>query len=212
MRKVHKDQAERILDFLCTKVLTGKKEQDREIASIALTTVIGEISGQELSCLIVRQVVPKLMQGIQAQVRRRSSWTHLTPATRLVALSLGCHSLNASWYLQDQGDVATSCLDILSEVLAKFGHLLTTEQGPLKTLLLQELSSSKAGIRKRAMACLGASSGDRATILWLALMKCATFLHLLGMLLCQPRKVCALQALWYPTCQTPCSMRSPRRS
>ena len=70
MRKVHKDKAERILDFLCTNVLTGKKEQDREIASIALTTVIGEISGQELSCLIVRQIVPKMLQGMQAQVSR----------------------------------------------------------------------------------------------------------------------------------------------
>ena len=73
MRKVHKDQAERILEFLCTKVLTGKKEQDREIASIALTTVIGEISGQELSCLVIRQVVPTLLQGIQVQVSVCSS-------------------------------------------------------------------------------------------------------------------------------------------
>ena len=52
--------------------------------------------------------------------------------------------------------MATSCLDIMHEVLTKFGHLLTTEQGPLKTILLHELSSSKAGIRKRAMGCLGA--------------------------------------------------------
>ena len=52
--------------------------------------------------------------------------------------------------------MATSCLDIMNEVLAKFGQLLTTEQGPLRTILLQQLSSSKTGIRKRAMACLGA--------------------------------------------------------
>ena len=67
--------------------------------------------------------------------------------------------------------MATSCLDIMHEVLAKFGHLLTTEQGPLKTILLHELSSSKAGIRKRAMACLGAMTTAWAAILRFALMR-----------------------------------------
>ena len=121
VRRVHKDQAERILDFLCTKLLTGKKDQDRENASVALKSVISEISGQEVSGLVIKQVVPKLLQGMQAQA-----------------------------------DVATACMDIMNSVVGRFGHLLTNEHGPLKAMLLQELATSKAGIRKRALACLGA--------------------------------------------------------
>ena len=122
VRKVHKDQAERILDFLCTKLLTGKKDQDRENASVALKSVISEITGQEVPGLVIKQVVPKLLQGMQAQA-----------------------------------DVATSCMDIMNNVVGRFGHLLTNEHGPLKTTLLQDLATSKAGIRKRALACLGAA-------------------------------------------------------
>ncbi len=68
VRRVNKDQAERILDFLCTKLLTGKKDQDRENASVALKSVIGEVTGQEVPGLVIKQVVPKLLQGMQAQL------------------------------------------------------------------------------------------------------------------------------------------------
>lgn len=68
MRRVHNNQAERILDFLCTRLVSGKKEQDREIASIALKTVINDISSPELSGLAVKQVVPKLLLGMQSKV------------------------------------------------------------------------------------------------------------------------------------------------
>lgn len=65
---MHWEQAERILDLLCARLVSGKKEQDREIASIALKTVINEISGAELSGLVVKNMVPKLLQGMQSKV------------------------------------------------------------------------------------------------------------------------------------------------
>lgn len=68
MRRVACEQAERILDFLCTRLLSGKKEQDRETANIALKTVINEISDPKLSDLVVKNVVPKLLQGMQSKV------------------------------------------------------------------------------------------------------------------------------------------------
>lgn len=68
MRRVACEQAERILEFLCTRLLSGKKEQDRETASIALKTVINEISDPKLSDLVVKNVVPKLLQGMQSKV------------------------------------------------------------------------------------------------------------------------------------------------
>ncbi|EIE20950.1 TIP120-domain-containing protein [Coccomyxa subellipsoidea C-169] len=122
VRKVHWEQAERILDLLCARLVSGKKEQDREIASIALKTVINEISGAELSGLVVKNVVPKLLQGMQSK---------------------------------EHADLATASLDIMNDVLLKFGPMLGTEHTQLKAILLQELIGTRAGIRKRAITCLG---------------------------------------------------------
>lgn len=68
VRRVHWEQAERILESLCTRLVSSKKEQDREIASIALKTVVNEITGPELSVLVAKNVVPKLLLGMQSKV------------------------------------------------------------------------------------------------------------------------------------------------
>jgi cullin-associated NEDD8-dissociated protein 1 len=68
VRKVQANQSERILDFLCTHLVSGRKEHDRETASIALKTVVNEISGTDLANLVVKQVVPKLLSGMQSKV------------------------------------------------------------------------------------------------------------------------------------------------
>ncbi|BDA42511.1 Cullin-associated NEDD8-dissociated protein 1 [Coccomyxa sp. Obi] len=122
VRRVACEQAERILDFLCTRLLSGKKEQDRETASIALKTVINEISDPKLGDLVVKNVVPKLLQGMQSK---------------------------------EHPDLAIASLEIMNDVMVKFGPLLTTEHAQLKANLLQELIGTRAGIRKRAITCLG---------------------------------------------------------
>ena len=43
----------------------------------------------------------------------------------------------------------------MNDVMVKFGPMLTTEHAQLKANLLQELIGTRAGIRKRAIACLG---------------------------------------------------------
>lgn len=75
VKKVQPIQAERILDFLCTRLVLGKKEHDRETASIALKTVVNEMSGPDLTTLVVKQVVPKLLLGMQSKVRLRLPYT-----------------------------------------------------------------------------------------------------------------------------------------
>lgn len=51
--------------------------------------------------------------------------------------------------------MATASLDIMNDVLLKFGPMLGTEHTQLKAILLQELIGTRAGIRKRAITCLG---------------------------------------------------------
>ena len=51
--------------------------------------------------------------------------------------------------------MAAASLDIMNDILLKFGHLLGSEQAQLKDILLQGLVDSKPVIRKRAVSCLG---------------------------------------------------------
>eukprot|EP00879_Flechtneria_rotunda_P007662 GHRR01008035.1.p1 GENE.GHRR01008035.1~~GHRR01008035.1.p1 ORF type:complete len:648 (+),score=253.35 GHRR01008035.1:1250-3193(+) len=53
-------------------------------------------------------------------------------------------------------DVINDSLDILSEVLAKFGHLLLDQHAAIVQTLLPYLDDSRHGIRKRALHCIGA--------------------------------------------------------
>ena len=61
------DRADKILDTLCTRLVSGRKEADRESASISLKTTILDLPG-ETAKSILRHVVPKLLQGSQTKV------------------------------------------------------------------------------------------------------------------------------------------------
>jgi hypothetical protein len=52
-----------IVESLCQKLLTGK-EQQRDIASIALKTVVAEISSGNVAQCVVVSLTPKLITGI----------------------------------------------------------------------------------------------------------------------------------------------------
>ena len=47
----------------------------------------------------------------------------------------------------------SECLDVLTEIIAKFGSVVP-QQEELKTALLPELDANRAGIRKRAIHCV----------------------------------------------------------
>ena len=47
-----------------------------------------------------------------------------------------------------------NCLDLLTDLAARYGPLLP-DPDALKAALLPELGESRAGIRKRAIHCLG---------------------------------------------------------
>ena len=51
--------------------------------------------------------------------------------------------------------MAAASLDIMNDVLLKFGHMLGPEQAQLKDILLQGLVDPKPIIRKRSVSCLG---------------------------------------------------------
>lgn len=51
--------------------------------------------------------------------------------------------------------MAMASLDIMNDVLVQFGPMFGTEHSQLKEILLQELIGTRAGIRKKAITCLG---------------------------------------------------------
>lgn len=71
MKKVHEGRVVEIVDSLCQKLLTGK-EQQRDIASIALKTVVAEISSGNVAQCVVVSLTPKLIKGITSPVCPKS--------------------------------------------------------------------------------------------------------------------------------------------
>lgn len=62
-------RVEEILQMLCQNLISGKREQQRDIAGIGLKTVIAGIKGGPLAAVVVKQVSPMMVQGVQKKVR-----------------------------------------------------------------------------------------------------------------------------------------------
>lgn len=56
-----------MIQVLCQNLLTGKKEQQRDIASIGLKTVISEIPGSALALVAVKKATPHMVDGIKVR-------------------------------------------------------------------------------------------------------------------------------------------------
>lgn len=52
-------------------------------------------------------------------------------------------------------EIKCECLDILCDILHKFGNLMAADHELLLGALLSQLSSNQASIRKKTVACIG---------------------------------------------------------
>ncbi|KAI4367061.1 hypothetical protein MLD38_022842 [Melastoma candidum] len=106
---------------LCDKLLNGK-DQYRDIASIALKTIIAEISSTSLAQSVLVPLTPQLIKGMT---------------------SPGMST-----------EIKCECLDILCDVLHKFGNLMANDHESLLHALLSLLNSPQASVRKKSVACI----------------------------------------------------------
>lgn len=67
VRKVSEVRVVEMTSKLCDKLLNGK-DQHRDIASIALKTVVAEVSTQSLALSILQTLTPQLIRGITGPV------------------------------------------------------------------------------------------------------------------------------------------------
>uniref|UniRef100_A0A7N2L241 Cullin-associated NEDD8-dissociated protein 1 n=1 Tax=Quercus lobata TaxID=97700 RepID=A0A7N2L241_QUELO len=121
VKKVSEDQVVEIANKLCDKLLNGK-DQHRDIASIALKTIVAEVSTQSLAQSILIAVTPQLIKGITGPGKST--------------------------------EIKCECLDILCDVLHKFGNLMAADHGLLLSALLSQLNSNQASVRKKTVSCI----------------------------------------------------------
>ena len=67
MKKVSEARVVEMTDKLCDKLLNGK-DQHRDIASIALKTIVAEVATQSLAQSILHSILPQLIKGITGPV------------------------------------------------------------------------------------------------------------------------------------------------
>ncbi|KAH7538365.1 hypothetical protein FEM48_Zijuj03G0191800 [Ziziphus jujuba var. spinosa] len=121
VKKVSEARVVEMTNKLCDKLLNGK-DQHRDIASIALKTIVAEIVTQSLAQSILHSILPQLIKGITG------------PGTST--------------------EIKCECLDILCDVLHKFGNLMATDHEQLLGALLSQLSSNQASVRKKTVSCI----------------------------------------------------------
>ncbi|RWR90283.1 cullin-associated NEDD8-dissociated protein 1 isoform X1 [Cinnamomum micranthum f. kanehirae] len=121
VKKVSEDRVLEMTDRLCDKLLNGK-DQHRDIASIALKTIVSEVTTTAVAQRILVCLTPQLIRGIT---------------------SAGMST-----------EVKFECLDILCDVLHRFGNLMTADHELLLSALLSQLNSNQASVRKKSIACI----------------------------------------------------------
>ncbi|KAL2339325.1 hypothetical protein Fmac_013771 [Flemingia macrophylla] len=127
VRKVSEPRVVEMTSKLCDKLLNGK-DQHRDIASIALKTVVAEVSTQSLAQSILQTLTPQLIKGITG------------------------HGMGS--------EIKCESLDILCDVLHKFGNLMAANHELLLNSLLSQLSSNQASVRKKTVACIASLSSS----------------------------------------------------
>ncbi|KAL3538471.1 hypothetical protein ACH5RR_001837 [Cinchona calisaya] len=121
VKKIHEQQVLEMTNKLCNKLL-NVKDQHRDIASIAMKTIVAEVPSLSVAHSVLISVTPKLIQGITGP---------------------GMST-----------EIKCECLDILCDVLHKYGNLMASDHEPLLGALLPQLSSNQATVRKKTVSCI----------------------------------------------------------
>ncbi|KAH6825922.1 cullin-associated and neddylation dissociated [Perilla frutescens var. hirtella] len=121
VKKIREQQVLEMTNKLCDKLLNGK-EQNRDIASIALRTIVAEVPNSSVAQSVLVSISPKLIRGI---------------VTQGMSTEIKCE-----------------CLDILCDVLHKYGNLMASDHEVLLGALLPQLNTNQASVRKKAVSCI----------------------------------------------------------
>ena len=144
--KVKESQIETICDSLCSNCTNMSKdaEQLRDISSSGLKTVIASLASTNSSA--TNNVSKKIMQRLLAAIQQGTA----TAGTSISASKKATNTLD----LANGGQSQLEILDIISDMLSRFGANLSSFHSQLKQILLSHLNSNRSAVRKRVTTSL----------------------------------------------------------
>ncbi|CAF0936113.1 unnamed protein product [Didymodactylos carnosus] len=158
--KVKENQIEVVIDTLCTNIFSNN-EQLRDISSIGLKTVINSLALLHTSTMAInisRKIMSRLISFIQRDEQLQGdSYNNATSHSSSYSktsqqTSKGGSEVSGSNTLimiGNGGQNQLEILDIISDMLARFGSNLSSFHLQLKQILLNHLNSSRSAVRKR---------------------------------------------------------------
>lgn len=139
MKKVKDNQIEAVVSVLCTN-MASENEQLRDISSIGLKTVINELP--VTSNTLVEVVCKNITQRISSVILKVCTFV------RHCFLNYFSY-LHTLIFQQEDISVQLEALDILADLLPRFGSNLSAYHGEILDSLMPQLSSSRQAVRKR---------------------------------------------------------------
>uniref|UniRef100_A0A914ZPD0 TATA-binding protein interacting (TIP20) domain-containing protein n=8 Tax=Parascaris univalens TaxID=6257 RepID=A0A914ZPD0_PARUN len=125
VHKVKEPQAESIVDTLCSNMISGS-EQLRDVSSIALKTVISELPPSNAS--LTSNVIKRVVPKLTDALKESAS---------------------------TEASVRIEVLDIVSDVLLRYGSTIAAHHEQLQEVLFTQLASERQALRKRSVVALG---------------------------------------------------------
>lgn len=143
--KVKEPQIEIICDTLCSNCTNMSKdaEQLRDISSSGLKTVIASLATTNSGA--TNNISKKIMQRLLTAIQQGGGTTTTTANTK---------KTNNTLDLANGGQSQLEILDIISDMLSRFGANLSTFHPQLKQILLSHLNSNRSAVRKRVTTSL----------------------------------------------------------
>lgn len=144
--KVKEAQIEIICDALCSNCTNMSKEAEqlRDISSSGLKTVIASLAATNSSA--TNNVSKKIMQRLLSAIQQGVAGTGNSSSSA----KKGTTALD----LANGGQSQLEILDIISDMLSRFGPNLSSFHAQLKQILLNHLNSNRSAVRKRVTTSL----------------------------------------------------------
>lgn len=145
--KVKEAQIEIICDTLCSNCTNMSKdaEQLRDISSSGLKTVIASLATTNSGA--TNNISKKIMQRLLAAIQQGTTATGNANAKKN-------SNTNNTLDLAHGGQSQLEILDIISDMLSRFGSNLSAFHSQLKQILLSHLNSDRSAVRKRVTTSL----------------------------------------------------------
>jgi cullin-associated NEDD8-dissociated protein 1 len=144
--KVKEPQIEVICETLCTNCTNMSKdaEQLRDISSSGLKTVIASLAATNSGA--TNNISKKIMQRLLAAIQQGTAQS--------VGNNANTKKTNNTLDLANGGQSQLEILDIISDMLSRFGANLSSFHSQLKQILLSHLNSNRSAVRKRVTISL----------------------------------------------------------